>query len=158
MLVSQRSQETFDLVSEGVGIGRSQRVALNGSGIRSLWIAEGFWEWNHRPQLLLHPLFTEPLASLEMRFQKRHQESFQGSIRGWFMRGSTPPSWCQNLSGSALDVKGDMGAGGGRKLWEHIFSSSPVDKAVWRLWRAHGASGCLSTRVLPCCSDVRGKS
>lgn len=42
IVVSQRSQETFDLVSEGAGVGRSQSVALNGSGTSSLWIAEGF--------------------------------------------------------------------------------------------------------------------
>ena len=41
-LVSQRSWERFNLDSEGAGVARSQRVTLNGSGIRSLWLVEGF--------------------------------------------------------------------------------------------------------------------
>lgn len=58
------------------------------------------WQWNQIPvescgflknettdlSFLLHPLLTEPLASLDRRFQSWHQESFQGSIWGWFLR------------------------------------------------------------------------
>lgn len=42
LLVSPRRRERFALVSQGAGVGRSQRWTRKGSGIRSLWTAEGF--------------------------------------------------------------------------------------------------------------------
>lgn len=157
MLVSQRSWERFDLDSEGAGVGRSQRVTLNGSGISSLWIAEGFSRM--KPQTSAF-YFTHFLRSLWLVLRR---DSSRGTRKA-FKEASGCGSWGNELRSlgtkSFWECHGredDMGAGGVTELEEHISRPSPGCRAVWGLRRTCGSLGCLRRGVLPSCPGSMGR-
>lgn len=125
------------------------RVTLNGSGIRSPWIAEGFSRMKPQTSAFYFIYFLQSCWV----FLRRDSSS---STRKAFKEASGGSSWRNELLtlvsksvGNCHRCGSDTGAGAGTEFWEYISSPSTVYRVEWRLQRTCGALGCLSRGVSP---------